>query len=102
MYIDSEHEEFDNIVILFNGKVINAVAADDQDGWVDIVDLTKLAPLPDFDSIKQGKTEDHMFNTPGEEVELAEWEELPLKRLFGEVKIVNVKESFGQSASKVE
>lgn len=64
--------------VLLNNRPICAVAADDQEGWVDIVDLAALAP--DIASLDES-------DEPGGADDTAEWAEVPIKRLTGDVVI---------------
>lgn len=70
----------DQYVVLLNNRPIRVVAADDEEGWVDIVDIAAVAtPVWDLD--------DDEMDQPNEETDTAEWEEVPLKRLHGKVEI---------------
>lgn len=69
----------DQYVVLLNNRVIRAVAADDAEGWVDIVDVAAMAPpAPTVGQCDPARTND---------VATDQWEEIPLKRLVGEVTI---------------
>ena len=63
-------------VVLLNGKIIKtALMADDDEGWVEILDITAMAPLNTQASAEVG--EDYP------EVQ----EELKRKKLYGKVEI---------------
>lgn len=66
----------DNLVIFLDGKIIKtAIAVDTVEGWVEIPDLMKLAPLKETSDIP---FEESPSETPNE---------IPTKRLFGKVQV---------------
>jgi hypothetical protein len=69
----------DNVAVFLNNKLIKtAFAADDIEGWVEIPDFFTAAPL-----------------IPGTKVSLdqpKELKEFPTKKLYGEVRIVRLRE----------
>lgn len=62
-------------IVELDGKIIRtAIEADDEEGWVVIPDIKALAPLDE-------EKEDVDFDDP------PPFEEAPVKKLYGEVKI---------------
>lgn len=87
MKISQDHPEFDKKVILLDGRVVlTALAADEEEGWVEIPDLFSLAPLPEDLESDEGFDTD--FAPGGEEV--AEWEEIKTIKKFGKVEIISL------------
>lgn len=78
MYLSQDHPDFERAIVFLNGKLCSVVAANEEEGWVDIIDIQSMAPL---DLTEQGAAK------PGQEEDLNEWEELPLKRVHGKVSI---------------
>ena len=76
MRIDKTDPRFSEYVVLLNGRPIQAVEADDEEGWVDIIDISALAPLLNDSS-----------DVDPEELEPTPAAEIPLKRLMGQVEI---------------
>ena len=82
MKIDNSHPDFENTICLLNDKWIRAaIAADDVEGWVDILDLQAMAPPIDnsstIDPLATGEIIDN-------------WTEVKLKRLYGKVEFRKV------------
>ena len=78
MFIDKTDPRFEDFVIFLNGRPVRgAVAANEEEGWVDIVDIAALAPL-DLDD--NAAREHASPSDPTAEV-------IPLKRLMGTVQV---------------
>jgi hypothetical protein len=78
MRIDSTHPEYDSVLCFFDGKWCKyAVAADDEEGWVDVVDPQAMDSKDAIQDLNKADP------TTGETIE--EWSEIKLKRLFGKV-----------------
>lgn len=100
MRLIADSKEAETCVVLLNGKrVVGFVEADDQEGWVDVLDpksianlaqsAPKLVSISDDDPDKEEKLE-KFYTKLGEEASSTEWEPISVKRLEGEVKIINL------------
>lgn len=77
MRIDSTHPDFEKAIIRLNDKIIKtAIRADDEEGWVEIPDISSMAPLKDIPLDLSEQPDD-----------LDKWEEVPTKILSGKVEI---------------
>ena len=70
-------DEYQYIVYLNDKLICTCVGASEEEGWVDIPDIAAMAPL-DLENNSD-------LNEPDP------WEEPPIKRLFGAVKIKQLK-----------
>ena len=78
MRLTADHPDAETTLVFLNDKVCKAyIAADDEEGWVEVPDLAALAPI---DMSEEGASQ------PGEEVEVVEWEAVLVKRIVGEVR----------------
>lgn len=79
MRIIAEDDTFCNYMIYLNDRhVKTALAADDEEGWVEVLDVAAMAPL-DLTSNQEFVDGDHGETEPME---------MPIKRLVGSVAIV--------------
>lgn len=72
--------DLEQSIVYLNGRIIQTVmSANEEEGWVEIVDVAKMAPLTteEADLILDDGT-------------LQEWDVVPTKRLYGEVKIISI------------
>ena len=77
MKIDINTPNCEEYVVYLNNRIIlTAVAANDEEGWVDILDPLAMAPLDTTNS----------EITAGDE-DLNPWTQIPTKRKFGKVEI---------------
>ena len=77
MRLEHSDPQFENTLVFLDGKWCRgAVAADDVEGWVEIVDLASLAPLE--------KNEATVMCNPGDEA-VTEWDCYQTKRKYGKV-----------------
>lgn len=95
MRITPEHPEYDHYIVYLDGWLRkNAIAADDEEGWVDIIDvraataidLEELAELEKMSEEEPDKIKEAapvIFEAP-------QVTELPTKRLHGIVQLVKV------------
>jgi len=86
MRITKRDLETGNYVVFFEDRPLRTVmAADDEEGWVEIPDLRSLAPI---NLKKNDPVARHPMDKTGE-VEFAEygWEEIPVLRKQGKVEI---------------
>jgi hypothetical protein len=78
MQITQDHPDFTKVVVFLDNKVcFTVIAASEEEGWVDIVDIAAAAPL-DL-SEDEAATIDDGEPTP--------WQEFPVKRKYGKVEI---------------
>lgn len=78
MRLTADHPDLETTLVFLNDKLCKMfVAADDSEGWVDIPDLAAMAPL-DMSEFGAAK--------PEQEDQVEQWEEVPVKRIFGEVR----------------
>ncbi len=67
-------------VVLLNGKIVKtALLADEEEGWVEIPDITAMVPLDTQASLEMGDEDS------------VEAQELKTKRLYGKVEVKTVK-----------
>ena len=84
MRLFDDHPERDKYLVFLDGKYMTGiVAADDEEGWVDVLDPSALAKFP-FPPIKK----DSDVPVMGEEI--SEWEEIPTTRKEGKVVFVKL------------
>ena len=78
MRIEPGHPEYDKYIVYLNGWIQKgAVAADDTEGWADVIDIKAMAELD--------------IATPGEVWEAdPEFTDIKTKRLHGIVRLVRV------------
>ena len=79
MKIVEDYPEFEKFLVFLDGTYCRGVlAADDEEGWVDVMDFQSLVfpPLPD-------SQED--FDKPGEEEKIEEWKQMNVIRKTGKV-----------------
>ena len=84
MRLTQDHPDFDNTIVILDGRPCKCVlAADDEEGWVDVPDLAAMTPQPvQLDEDKIGFEEE---TEPGKEREVSEWEKIPVLRRKGKV-----------------
>jgi hypothetical protein len=71
-----DHPDFDRTFIYLNNRWCRGVlAADDEEGWVEILDITAMSPAPPID--KEIQNVDSSLPTA--------WEHLRTKRKYGKV-----------------
>jgi hypothetical protein len=70
--------EFQKALILLDGRLVKtAMAADDVEGWVDVPDITAMAPVDLANPLGWDPDSD----------KVTEWEEVKLKRRYGKIEI---------------
>lgn len=75
MFIEATSPEASKYLVFLDGKPLKSyVAANEEEGWVDVISPAPI-DLTDSSSIKGEPTP---------------WEEIPVKRLQGQVKVVEV------------
>ena len=100
MRLSAESKEAETCVVLLNGKrVVGFVEANDEEGWVDVLDpksvaslaqsAPKLVSISDDDPNKEEKLE-KFYTKLGEEASSTAWEPISVKRLKGKVSIINL------------
>ncbi len=73
MILTIDHPLAKKVVVLLNDKPLKCwMSANDEEGWVEIPDISSMAPL-----IQEP--------TKLEEGELTAWEEVPVKRIYGKI-----------------
>ena len=78
MQITQDHPDFEKIIVFLDNKVcLTVVAASEEEGWVDILDIAAVAPL---DLSKEGASKP-------EDGEPTPWLEFPVMRKYGKVEI---------------
>jgi hypothetical protein len=79
MLITPEHPDLEKIVVFLNGRPLRSFnAANDEEGWVEVVDIKKMAPID-------------LYNNSIDSDSPEPWEELPIKRVHGKVEIRFIK-----------
>lgn len=75
MRITADHPKFNQTVILLNNKWCRgALAADDDEGWVEVVDISAMAPLDLEEDASSALDDDEVAFT-----------ELKTKKVYGTV-----------------
>lgn len=81
MLIRADDENASEWKVIFNGRwALHALAADDTEGWIEVLDQAWLAKLLDT----------RATSTPTEDTQLAELESIPTKRIYGQVRLERV------------
>jgi hypothetical protein len=81
MQITQDHPDFDKTIIFLDNRVCPiAIAANEEEGWVDIMDITNMAPLD------LSKEKAATLDSSEPEV----WTEIPTIRKYGKVEIKKV------------
>ena len=72
--------ESENYLVFFNNKkIVYYISADDEEGWIEIVDINKMSPL-------ENKTPEQWQNEGvNMENEIEGWETIPTIRKYGKV-----------------
>lgn len=101
MLIDPMHPDFEKTIVFLDDKVcVTAMAADDVEGWVEVVDLAAYAPpIGTIDETIKPENIDSM-KTYTKEIEdtlaeldsqpMTEWEEVKTIRKYGKVEFKKI------------
>lgn len=90
MRLTQDHPNFANIAVLLNGRLCRSVlAADDEEGWVEVPDLAAMTPSPEeIEGEGFGFKND---STAEDSMEVEPWEEIPTLRKTGKVEFISMK-----------
>lgn len=80
MHLTIKELETGKHLVLLNGRrIVDPIEANEEEGWVDIIDIAALAPVSLEEDDAATVEDDDLSTTP--------WEQIPFKRLRGRVEI---------------
>lgn len=82
MRIAEDYPDFDKTLVFLDGIYCRGVlAADDEEGWVDVMDLQSLQ----FPDLPKNLKSIEGFDEPGEDRDVKEWEQMQVIHKTGKV-----------------
>ena len=89
MRVDCSHPEYDKYIVYLNGWIQKAaIAADNEEGWVEVVDIRAMAQL-DLETECETETSESSGSI---DFSMAEPIPVATKKLYGTVEIIKVPE----------